>query len=192
MSTPTPLGKPGQAQPAVNVYVTPQPQPSVGFPVTKHQSSNVYAYSSNTLTVPLRLEHDINANHVKEGDTVSFRTAEEVLDKDGRVIIKANAPASGSIFNVENNRTRGREGKLAIRLNSVEAANGQSVSLNELLRRTGKNRNTKTWAVTLVSGLFLFPFNFLFLLMKGGKAKVEAGTVIQAAINRHDLSAVVA
>jgi hypothetical protein len=186
MSTPTISTKPGQTQPAVNVYVAPQPQSSLVLPL---KPSNSYAYSSNTMTVPLRLEHDINAKHAQEGDIVSLRTVEDVLDKEGRVVIRANAPASGRIQNIKKNRKHGREGHLTLQINTVEAANGQKVSLNEIFRRAGENRNTKTWAVTIISAFFLFPFNFLFLLMKGGKAKVEAGTIIQAAINRHDLSA---
>src|SRR5271168_2754453 len=86
--------------------------------------------------VKLQLSESVSSAHARPGDRLDFIVARDV-NIEGFTVIPAGAVASGSVTGVKGKRFLGIGGDVALKLNSVELANGDRVGLHGRLNVKG-------------------------------------------------------
>lgn len=112
---------------------------------------------------------EITSKEAKPNDPVSFTVTEDVVI-GGQVVVRLGTHAAGSVINAEKGGYLGKSGKLAIQVESTQSVDGQPVKLRAAKGREGNDKTNSMMALSFISPFFLF--------MKGGEAKVAAGTPV--------------
>lgn len=102
------------------------------------------------------------------GDRVVLKVDDQVVVK-GRVVINKGTTVRGSIVSAEKSGRVGKGGKLAIRIESTNAVDGQEIKLRATKGKEGGSATVSTVALTML-------FGPLGLLKKGGEAMIKEGT----------------
>ena len=87
---------------------------------------------------------------------------------DGVVIISRGTAVTGRVINAEPSGRLGRSGKLGVVIESTQTRDGSLLKLRAAKGNEGDDKSVSTG--------FLASVNPLFLLRKGGDAKIDAGT----------------
>ena len=106
------------------------------------------------------------SENTKSDELADLIVAADVL-VDGKVVIRQGTAVSGTIEDAQSAEMLGREGQLAISINSARAVDGTTVPLSGRISARGDDEMTGT-----VVGAFFCP---LFLLNQGGEAAIAAG-----------------
>ncbi len=134
--------------------------------------------------VRLKLLDTISSKSNHEGDSISFRVVDDITTADGKtVLIKSGAVAWGSVTEVQERGMVGSKGELSLSIEATKASDGKRVPLRASLHREGKGKLGTVVALSLI----ITP---LFLFMRGKNAKVPAGTIINAYVDRDIMVAV--
>lgn len=132
------------------------------FALTIPQGTLVLVQASNT----------IDADRVKIGDTVSFKTTKPVK-VDGKVVINAGKEVNAKVINKKNNGILGIPGEIEVGEFRIITQNNEIIYLDGKIADKGKDR---LWANT--GWLFIITFPMLFI--KGDDGKIYS-------INEHML-----
>lgn len=124
---------------------------------------------------PILLEVDtpINSRYLIAGQTVDFRVRQDVI-VDEQVVVKQGSIAHGVVSRVQKAKGLGKEGYVEIQIKSVTAVDGQSIPL------FGANvygEGQSQLGTAIVLGVLIC---ILFLLIKGGEAKIPQGSPVDA------------
>lgn len=106
------------------------------------------------------------SENVKRDELADLIVGADVL-VDRNVVVRQGTPVSGTIEDAQSAEMMGREGQLAISINSTRAVDGTIVPLSGRISARGDDEMTGT-----VVGAFFCP---LFLLNEGGEAAIAAG-----------------
>ena len=121
---------------------------------------------------PIRVvtAQDITSKEAKPNDPVNF-TVDEDLSVNGQVLVRKGTAAVGSVINAEKHGYMGKSGKLAIQVESTQTVDGGRLKLRAAKGKEGKDKSSSTVALSLI-------ISSVFLLKKGGEAKITAGTPV--------------
>ena len=100
-----------------------------------------------------------------------------------RSVIPAGSTASGSLVRVHHRRVLGMGGNLVLKLDSVELANGDQVSLRARKEVKGTSHTWRMAAGMAITSIFYFPVAPVFLLTRGDNCTALKSTEITAQIN---------
>ena len=140
------------------------------------------------LTIPdgtpikLRLAQTVSSGHARTGDPLDFVVVRDV-SVGGFTIIPAGTVARGSITGVKSRRLLGIGGNVALKLDSVELANGDRIGLRARMDVKGRSRTKLMAAAMIVTGLVFLPAAPIFLLTRGHESTVVKSTEITAQID---------
>lgn len=148
---------------------------AIGFYAPKIAIANPGVILKAGTPVNLRLTEEISSKVKDVGDIIHFEVVGDVK-VDGKVVIKAGAPAEGEITIAEKQEMLGRPGKIAFMVRSTQAVDGTRAPLRATLTREGRDKETSA----LMLGLFIC---FLFLWKKGEPAVFPAGTEVRAYVD---------
>src|SRR6185437_2956526 len=112
---------------------------------------------------------EITSKDAKPNDPVSFTVAED-LTINGQVIVRKGTAAVGSVINAEKGGYLGKSGKLGVQVESTQTVDGQPLRLRAAKGKEGNDKTNSVIALSMISGLFL--------LKKGGDAKIAAATPV--------------
>jgi len=112
---------------------------------------------------------EITSKDAKPNDPVSFTVAED-LTINGQVIVRKGTAAVGSVINAEKGGYLGKSGKLGVQVESTQTVDGQPLKLRAAKGKEGNDKTNSVIALSMISGLFL--------LKKGGDAKITAATPV--------------
>jgi hypothetical protein len=132
--------------------------------------------------VTVQLDENISSAHARVGDHLSFRVVRDV-DVQGFTVIPAGSTASGSLVRVHHRRVLGMGGNLVLKLDSVELANGDQVSLRARKEVKGTSHTWRMAAGMAITSIFYFPVAPVFLLTRGDNCTALKSTEITAQIN---------
>lgn len=111
---------------------------------------------------------EITSKAAKPNDPVKFTVVEDLVI-NGQVIVRTGTAAVGSVVNAEKGGYMGNSGKLAIQVESTTTTDGKPLKLRAAKGGEGDDKTTSTFALASI-------VSPLFLLRKGGEAKIAAGT----------------
>lgn len=121
--------------------------------------------------VILRLTEDVNSKTKNMNDMVAMEVARDVK-VDGKIVIKAGTPATGTVTWAEKSGALGKEGKIQIAADSTKAVDGQKVQLRASVTQMGKSE-------TMMSIILSVLCCILFLFMPGKEASLPLGTEVK-------------
>lgn len=121
--------------------------------------------------IPLETINSITSSSASAGQIVDFRVKQDV-QVNGKTVIKAGSIAKGQIVRASKPKGIGKEGFVEIQIKSVQAVDGQEISLS------GGNINQAGDDKTVLSVVLGVVVCLLFLLMKGKDAEIPAGYAI--------------
>ena len=153
-----PYGRPAPA---------PDPKPAPQSAVEPEALEGLTALLAEGMEMAVTPTEEINSKTATEGQVVTFRVVNHVV-VDGYTVIQEGAIARGTVVNVEGRGMLGKAGKLAVRVDSVKAVDGQKVRLRAQQAKTGGSNTGKVIALSLL----VTP---LFLLMRGNTARIKPG-----------------
>lgn len=143
---------------------------------SKHQILDTDQNSAKGIEIPLYLRHFLNSRIVKEGDLVEFIAREDVL-VGNHLLVRKGAPAWGRVSEAKEAILFGFKGKLSIVIESVEAADGNTLLVhadNEELESKIADRRS-------------FPKGYvppiIYLMAAGGQPNLLAGSKHSVFIN---------
>lgn len=110
---------------------------------------------------------EINSKTATDGQTVTFRVVNPVV-ADGSTVVPEGAIARGTVVDVERRGMLGKAGKLAVRVDSVKAVDGQKLRLRAQQSKAGGSNTGKVIALSVL----VTPF---FLFMRGNTARIKPG-----------------
>jgi len=134
------------------------------------------AQKAGLVTVPDGTEftvvttEEISSKDATEGDPLTFKVEDDVVI-DERVVIAEGATVKGVVSEAQKSGMLGRGGKLNIRIESVQAVDGQKVKLRAAKAKSGNDKTGATVALFVI-------FGPLGLIKKGKNAKIPANTKI--------------
>ncbi|MCS6267206.1 MAG: hypothetical protein H2174_06535 [Vampirovibrio sp.] len=117
--------------------------------------------------LPIKITDTIDSKEIRVGTTVNFTATSDVL-VDGVVVIKSGAMGQAQVSQVEEPSIAGQEGSVVVTDFTIRAIDGSRVPLTATLSQKGKDK----MVVAIVSAIICLPF----ILIKGGKAVIPAGT----------------
>lgn len=106
------------------------------------------------------------------GDIIHLQVANDV-SVDGKVVIRAGAPAVGRVTHAKKNNYAGVAAQIGIAVEHVEAVDGNQVSITGAQIQEGDSKMVMSIALSVLCCI-------LFLLMKGGEASIPIGTQVIA------------
>lgn len=124
--------------------------------------------------VALSIENSTNSD-ASVGSVVHFRVIRDVT-AENKVVIKAGTIATGTVSDAASSGALGSAGKITVKLNSVQAIDGQNVYLSGSVDKEGENKVV----LTVILGLICLPL----LLINGGDANIPAGTEVRAYVEQ--------
>lgn len=110
------------------------------------------------------------------GEMVGY-VVDDVYSDDGSTVL---IEAGTNVYlhaSVEKNGALGKAGKIVINNATTTAVDGKTIALSANLSANGDGRSGLAWGLGIGTGIFTL-FGLLFLLLKGGKAEIPAGTLI--------------
>ena len=132
--------------------------------------------------VKLQLSETVSSAHAHPGDRLDFIVARDV-NIEGFTVIPAGTVASRSVTGVKGKRLLGIGGDVALKLDSVELANGDRVGLHARLNVKGRSRTKLMAAGMIATGLVFLPATPVLLLTRGHDSTVLKSTEITAHID---------
>ncbi len=121
-------------------------------------------------TLKVVTAQEISSKTANAGDSVNFKVDEDVVI-DGHTVISKGTPAVGSVINAEPSGHMGKSGKLGIAVETTNTIDGQPIKLRAAKGKEGNDKTNSTAALAILA-------SSLFLLKKGGDAKIAAGTPV--------------
>lgn len=156
-----------------------------------YASAQEMSATPTTLTIPdgtpikLRLGENVSSAHARPGDRLDFVVVRDV-SVDGFTVISAGTVAHGSVTGVKGKRFLGIGGNVALKVDSVELANGDQVRLRAQMKVKGRSRTKLMAAAMLATGLIFLPATPVFLLTRGHDSTVVKSTEITAQVDGAD------
>src|SRR5271167_1851722 len=141
-----------------------------------------------TLTIPdgtpiqLQLAENVSSTHARVGDSLDFIVVRDV-NVGGFTVIPAGSLATGSVTGVKGRRVLGIGGSVALKLDSVELANGEQVGLRADLVVKGRSRTRLMALAMAATALIFLPATPIFLLTRGHESTALKSTEITAQID---------
>jgi len=132
--------------------------------------------------VKLQLTESVSSAHARPRDRLDFIVARDV-NIEGFTVIPAGTVASGSVTGVKGKRLLGIGGNVALKLDSVELANGDRVGLHARLNVKGCSRTKLMAAGMIATGLVFLPATPVLLLIRGRDSTVLKSTEITAHVD---------
>jgi hypothetical protein len=138
--------------------------------------------------IDVELVNSIFSNEIKNDQTINIRVKYNIV-VDGKILIAAGAPGTVKVIRAVKGRTSGRPGFLEIKLESVQAVDGQRILIKgNSFTSKGKNKYFLTYGgafligiisgqVLGILGLFLLGGVWSFLI-KGKPAEIKSGTTL--------------
>jgi len=142
---------------------------------------------ADRLTIPdgtpikLQLAENVSSTHARIGDSLDFVVVRDV-SVGGLTVIPAGTLARGSVTGVKGKRFLGIGGNVALKLDSVELANGDRVNLQAHMAVKGRSRTKLMAAAMIATSLIFLPATPVFLLTRGHESTVLKSTEITAHI----------
>ena len=140
------------------------------------------------LTIPdgtpihLQLAQNVSSEHARIGDRLDFVVVKDV-SLGGFTVIPAGTMATGSVTRVRGRRFLGIGGRVALKLDSLELANGDQLRLRARLDVKGRSRTKLMAAAMIATGLVFLPAAPVFLLTRGHESTVVKSTELTAQID---------
>ena len=125
--------------------------------------------------IRLMVLNEVSSRTAKPGDRFVLRVDQPVV-VGGVTVIPVGAKAWGEILEAETNGHAGKTGRIGARLLHVEVG-GEQIPI------TGENRNSGEVGSTRIA-LGVLAFGPLGLLMRGNNAKLKAGEIFNAWLDR--------
>jgi hypothetical protein len=125
--------------------------------------------------VKLKLLHTLNSKTAVPDDPLNFAVAEDVV-VDGRILVKAGAPAIGRVRHVKPARTLGRGAELGMDIQYLRVGRTR-VPLRGSPARKGKNKTGDTVALGVIFGLG-------GLVKHGSEIEVKEGSFFTAYVDQ--------
>jgi LssY C-terminus len=132
--------------------------------------------------VELRLAENVSSAHARVGERLPFVVVKDV-SCGGFTVIPAGTPALGSISGVKHKRFLGIGGNVALKVDSLELTNGDTVQLRAALAAKGRSRTALMVTAMVATGIFFLPAAPIFLLTRGRDITVLKSTEIIAQTN---------
>jgi hypothetical protein len=118
------------------------------------------------------------------GDRLEFEVTQDIKAPDGdTVLIRRGTKGVGTIASIEPPGRMGKAGKIEIAVNRTRAVDGQLVPLTSQHRAEGKDEKGNIIASSVLTACMLFPVAPFLMMSKGGHAKIEANTEVQAYVD---------
>ena len=114
--------------------------------------------------IPVKPVQDLNADNLKQGETVIFEVAQPVK-VNGNVVVKQGTEVTAQVAKLKNNFILGIPGEMELTNFQLITNDNDSILLRGNIRDKGEGRY---WAH--VGWFFLFPL----LFVKGGDGKIPA------------------
>ncbi len=132
--------------------------------------------------VTLRLTHTVSTALARVNDPIRFEVVEEIEVGDV-VVIPKGSHALGTVVEAKGKRYMGRQPKLAVRLDHVELATGQTVPIRGARSGGGGGAQGEMGAYLAATGLLFFPAAPVALLVRGHDASIPRGTTLTGYID---------
>ena len=132
--------------------------------------------------IKLQLAENISSAHAHVGELLDFVVVRDV-NVGGFTVIPAGTTAQGSITGVKGKRLLGIGGKVSLKLDSVELANGDRVGLRARMEAKGRSRTKLMAAAMVVTCLVFLPATPVLLFTRGHDSTVVKSTEITAQID---------
>jgi hypothetical protein len=129
--------------------------------------------------VQLQLAETISSAHVHKGDRLKFVVVKDV-EVGGFTVIRAGAPAEGSVVTVKGKRPFGMGGDVTLQLDSVELTSGERIALEAHKEFKGRSHTIRMAMGIAVTAAFYLPAAPVFLLTRGRDSTVLKGTEVRA------------
>lgn len=131
--------------------------------------------------VSLVIDAELSSNSSMKGETFAISLAEPLVI-DGAEVLPAGTPGIGEVLAAEGNRGRGRAGRLAITVCHLNHESRLIPLAAPGLAPDATSRKGAATAVGLAGIALPLPIGLAGRLIKGDRAVIPAGTVIEAAI----------
>jgi hypothetical protein len=129
--------------------------------------------------VQLQLAETISSAHVHKGDRLKFVVVKDV-EVGGFTVIRAGAPAEGSVVAVKGKRPFGMGGDVTLKLDSVELTSVERIALEAHKEFKGRSHTIRMAMGIAVTAAFYPPAAPVFLLTRGRDSTVLKGTEMTA------------
>jgi hypothetical protein len=129
--------------------------------------------------VKLQLTQTISSAHARKGDRLAF-VVEKDVDVNGYTVIRAGAPAEGSVIAVKGKRPFGMGGDVILKLDSVELATGGRAALVARKEFKGGAHTIRMAVGMAVTAAFYAPAAPALLMTRGRDCTVLKGTEVTA------------
>jgi hypothetical protein len=139
--------------------------------------------------IPLKLSNSLQSENLQEGDIINLLVVHDVVVGEGKVVISANAKATGKVTRLRKRGVYGRPALIEIEPASVRTVDGKIIEISGEKRVfKGKSKQGLAWAISIlppVVGLvflspYLLPVAAAGLLIKGGKASAGNSSLLEA------------
>ena len=124
----------------------------------------------------LSVVDNLRSGEARRGSVVRYRVEEQVLSREGYVLIQEGADAYGTVLASVGAGMLGRSGTLDISVERVKDVNGQDIRLRGVQYDEGASSTTGV----IVGAVLLSP---LALLFRGDNVVIEPGTIISAYVD---------
>ena len=132
--------------------------------------------------IEVRLAKTVSSAQARVGDRLAFIVVRDV-NLGGFAVVQAGAAARGSITGVKRKRLLGIGGRVSLKLDSVELANGDRVQLRASKEVKGSSRTKLMVGGMIATSLIFLPATPVLLLMPGHNTTVIKSTEITAQID---------
>ncbi len=132
--------------------------------------------------IELRLSESVSSAHAHIGDHLGFVVVKDV-SVGGFTVIPAGTIARGSVTEVKGRRLLGIGGKVSLKLDSLELANGTQIGLRASKEVKGGSRTKLMVGAMILTSLIFLPATPIFLLTRGHTSTVVKSTEITAQID---------
>ncbi|MBO5631615.1 MAG: hypothetical protein J5965_21300 [Aeriscardovia sp.] len=137
---------------------------------TKGQSR----YDLGGTIVPVRCTQTVSSKNATTGQIIYFMTTTDIIS-NGVIVIPRGTRCIGKIFDVVKPKSMGKKGSLSIQLDHLQLTNGERIPLRATIYEfEGKNNSAAAYSTLIFYGAGA--------LIKGGNAKLNSKTVINAEI----------
>lgn len=131
--------------------------------------------------IQLRMIETVSSANARVGQKVHFQVMSDVR-VNGVAVIPRGSSALATITAAQRKRRMGRAGNLALDLESVRLADGETAPLRSTQMAEGEGNGEGVAAGAVVTGLLFWPAAPAFLLMHGHDTTMPEGTRITAYI----------
>lgn len=131
--------------------------------------------------IRVRLAHNVSSSKAHVGDSLEFTVVKDV-NFAGFTIVPAGTTARGSITAVKGRRILGMGGRVSLKLDSVELANGEQIEVSASKEVKGRSRTKLMLGGMILASMIYLPATPLFLLTRGYESTVVKTTELTAKV----------